>query len=195
MKKFTFIFSILAFLALTPVANADTRVATFAGGCFWCMEPPFEALKGVKSAVSGFMGGKKANPTYKEVAWGQTTYLEVVQVTFDPSLVSFEKLLDTFWRNVDPTDPGGQFVDRGPHYRTAIFFHSADQKRKAEISKNTLAASKRFKKKIVTEIRKAGPFYAAEDYHQDYYKKSKVPYKRYRRGSGRDEFLRKHWKK
>ncbi|MCJ8276770.1 MAG: peptide-methionine (R)-S-oxide reductase MsrB, partial [Bdellovibrionales bacterium] len=169
--------------------------ATFAGGCFWCMEPPFEKLDGVKSVVSGFMGGTKVNPAYKEVASGSTKHLEVVQVTYDPNKVSYETLLEVFWRQVNPTDAGGQFVDRGNQYTTAIFYHDIMQKKAAEISKKKMNDSKRFKKPIVTPIREALAFYPAEDYHQDYYKKSTIKYKYYRYRSGRDDYIDKAWGK
>ena len=143
--------------------------ATFAGGCFWCMEPPFEKLNGVQSVVSGFMGGQKAQPSYKEVSSGSTGHKEVVQITFNPKQIRYEDLLEVFWRNVDPTDEGGQFVDRGDQYATAIFYHDVMQKKTAEESKQKMEKSGRFKKPIVTPIQQAGTFYPAEDYHQDYY--------------------------
>jgi peptide methionine sulfoxide reductase msrA/msrB len=167
--------------------------ATFAGGCFWCMESPFEKLDGVIDVVSGYTGGKEENPTYKEVSSGATGHLEAIQVTYDPAKIGYEKLLEVFWKQVDPTDAGGQFVDRGPHYRTAIFYHNEDQKNLAEISKDRLARSGRYQKPVVTEIIAATRFYAAEDYHQDYYKKSSLRYKAYRWASGRDQYLEKIW--
>ncbi len=169
--------------------------ATFAGGCFWCMVPPFEKLEGVKEVVSGYTGGHKANPTYEEVSAGGTGHLESVEITYDPDKVSYEKLLDVFWRQINPTDAGGQFVDRGPSYKSAIFYHNEEQKKLAEESKKKLEASGRFDKPIVTEIRPAGPFYRAEEYHQDYWKKNPVRYKFYRYNSGRDQFLQKVWGK
>lgn len=168
-------------------------VATFAGGCFWCMEPPFEKLDGVSKVVSGYMGGGKGDATYKKVSSGETSHLEVVQVTFDPIKVSYKKLLDTFWRNVDPTQTDGQFVDRGPQYHTRIFYHSKEQKELAEKSKKGLEESRRFSKSIYTPIMPAMEFYPAEDYHQDYYKKSSFRYKLYRVNSGRDQFIEKYW--
>ena len=187
---------VLGFVLVQPLAAKEkTEVATFAGGCFWCMEPPFEKLPGVKAAVSGFMGGRVANPTYKQVTTGTTGHLEVVQVTFDPSKVSYEDLLQVFWRNVNPTDSKGQFVDRGEQYTTAIFYHSKDQKMKAEQSKSQMNQSKRFKAPIVTPVRAAGPFYAAEQYHQDFYKNSILKYKYYRYRSGRDDFINETWGK
>lgn len=167
--------------------------ATFAGGCFWCMTPPFEKLEGVKEVISGYTGGQKENPAYEEVSAGKTGHVEAVQITFDPSKVSYEKLLDVFWRQIDPTDPGGQFVDRGAQYRSIVFYHTLEQKALAEKSKDELQRSGRFKKPIVTEILSAGKFYPAEEYHQGYYKKNPIRYKFYRFNSGRDQFLKKVW--
>jgi peptide methionine sulfoxide reductase msrA/msrB len=169
------------------------RKATFAGGCFWCMEPPFEKLTGVSKVISGYTGGKKENPSYKEVATGSTDHAEAIEIHYDSSIISYNDLLEVLWRNIDPTDGGGQFVDRGKQYRPAIFYHDKDQKKLAEKSRNKLEKSKRFKNKIETKIIKAIKFYAAEEYHQDFYKKSTVRYKIYRVGSGRDQFLKKHW--
>jgi peptide methionine sulfoxide reductase msrA/msrB len=176
-------------------AEASLAKATFAGGCFWCMEPPYEKLEGVKEVISGYTGGHTKNPTYKEVTAGNTGHLESVEVIYDPSKVMYEKLLDVFWRQIDPTDNGGQFVDRGSSYLSAIFYHDEEQKRLAERSKADLAASGRFDKPLVTPIRPAGPFYRAEEYHQDYYKKNPLRYKFYRYNSGRDRFLEKVWSK
>jgi len=167
--------------------------ATFAGGCFWCVESDFEKHGGVVEAISGYAGGHTENPTYKEVSAGGTGHAEAVQVIYDPQKITYKELLDVFWRRVDPTDSGGQFVDRGSQYRTAIFYHDDEQKRLAEESKRALEASGRFDKSIVTEIVKLDKFYKAEDYHQDYYKKSSMRYKLYRYGSGRDQFLNKVW--
>ncbi len=169
--------------------------ATFAGGCFWCMTPPFEKLDGVKEVVSGYTGGHTVNPTYEEVTSETTGHLESVEVIYDPSKIGYEKLLDVFWRQINPTDAGGQFVDRGPSYKTAIFYHSEEQKRLAEESKKKLAESGHFDKPIVTEILPAGTFYRAEDYHQDYWKKNPIRYKFYRYNSGRDQYLEKIWGK
>lgn len=169
--------------------------ATFAGGCFWCIVHPFENLDGVKEVVSGYTGGQKANPTYEQVSAGGTGHMESIEVTYDPGKVSYEKLLDVFWRQINPTDADGQFVDRGPQYRSAIFYHNEVQKRLAEESKKKLGSSGRFDKPIVTEIRPAGPFYPAEEYHQDYWKKNPVRYKFYRYNSGRDQYLQKIWGK
>jgi peptide-methionine (S)-S-oxide reductase len=172
-------------------ASAGTAKATFAGGCFWCMEPPYDKLDGVLSTISGYAGGKKKNPTYEEVSAGMTGHTEVVQVTYDPKKITYEKLLDVFWRNVDPLTPNRQFCDVGSQYRTAIFYHDENQKRLAEESKKAL--SKRFKEPIVTEIVRATEFYPAEDYHQDYYIKNPLRYKLYRYNCGRDQRLEKLW--
>ncbi len=173
--------------------NSGFEKATFAGGCFWCTESDFEKVDGVIEVISGYTGGHKDHPTYTEVSGGGTGHTEVIQVTYDPSKVSYKALLEIFWRHVDPADPGGQFVDRGSQYRTAIFYHNEEQKGLAEASKAELAASGRFDKPIVTEIVKLSVFYPAEDYHQNYYKKNPIPYKNYRNGSGRDQFLKRVW--
>lgn len=179
-----------------PVKTSDTKaVATFAGGCFWCMEPPFEKLDGVYDVVSGYTNGEKKNPTYEEVSSGITGHVEAVQVTYDPSKISYKDLLEVFWRQVDPTDAGGQFVDKGSQYVSAIFYHDEEQKKAALASKEKLAESGRFSKPIVTKILPAKAFYKAEDYHQDYYKKSSLQYKFYRNNSGRDQFLDQVWGK
>jgi peptide methionine sulfoxide reductase msrA/msrB len=169
------------------------KTATFAGGCFWCVESDFEKVDGVVEVVSGYTGGSKENPSYEEVSAGGTGHVEAVQVLYDPKKVSYEELLDIFWRHVDPTDKGGQFVDRGSQYRTAIFYHDEKQKRLAEESKRELEKTGPFKKPIVTEIVKFTKFYPAEDYHQDYYKTHSLRYKYYRRGSGRDQFFNQAW--
>lgn len=167
--------------------------ATFAGGCFWCMEPPFEKLTGVKTVIPGYTGGHKPNPTYEEVSAGGTGHVEAIQILFDPSKVSYADLLEVFWRQIDPTDAGGQFVDRGKQYRSAIFYHTEEQKRLAEKSKSNLQKRGTFSKPIVTEILPATEFYPAEEYHQDYYKKNSIRYKFYRFHSGRDHFLNTAW--
>lgn len=174
-------------------AGEKTEKAIFAGGCFWCMEPPFEKLDGVKDVVSGYTGGTKENPTYKEVSSGTTGHAEAVEITYDPEKVSYETLLDVFWRQINPTDAGGQFVDRGSSYRSGIFYLNEEQRELAEKSKEELAKSGRFSDPIVTEITPASRFYRAEDYHQDYYKRNPIRYKYYRYGSGRDKFLKKAW--
>ena len=184
-------------LALLLVCNAATaaepEMATFAGGCFWCIEPPFEKLDGVISAVSGFSGGQQKNPSYSEVASGRTSHLEVVQVTYDPTKISYQTLLATYWRQFDPTDAGGSFVDRGHQYASAIFVHNAEQRRLAEASKKALGESGRFDDPIVTPIRDYESFTAADDYHQDFYQTHTAHYNRYRSGSGRDQFIAKFW--
>jgi peptide methionine sulfoxide reductase msrA/msrB len=167
--------------------------ATFAGGCFWCMEPPYEKLDGVIEVVTGYTGGDTEDPTYDEVSSGITGHAEAVQITYDPSKTTYSELLDVFWKHISPTDAGGQFGDRGPQYRTAIFYHNDEQKRLAEKSKKEIERSGRFKKPIVTEITKASEFYKAEDHHQDYYRKSPVRFKIYEFGSGRYQYLRKKW--
>jgi len=169
--------------------------ATFAGGCFWCMEPPFEKLKGVDAVIAGYTGGRTENPKYNEVSSGSTGHAEAVEVHYDHSQITYAELLDVFWRNIDPTTKDRQFVDIGSQYRTAIFYHNDEQKRLAEDSKKKLYASGRFGKPIVTEIVPAGKFYAAEEYHQDYYKKSSMRYKFYRFSSGRDQYLERIWGK
>lgn len=167
--------------------------ATFAGGCFWCVESDLEEIDGVVEVISGYTGGHKEDPTYEEVSSGGTGHVEAVKVVYDPIKVTYKKLLDIFWMHVDPTDPGGQFVDRGPQYRTAIFYHNEEQKRLAEKSKEELNESGRFDKPIVTEIVKSSKFYKAEDHHQDYHKENPIRYKDYRYRSGRDQFLKKVW--
>ncbi len=169
--------------------------ATFAGGCFWCMEPPFDKLDGVISTTSGYTGGTEKDPTYEQVSAGKTGHLEAIEVTYDPAKVSYAQLLDVFWKNVDPTQHNGQFVDIGSQYRTAIFYHNEEQRRQALESRNRLQESRKFGKPIVTEIRPALEFYSAEDYHQDYYIKNPIRYKYYRWGSGRDRFLEETWGK
>jgi len=177
----------------TAFSAAALETATFAGGCFWCMEPPYEKVDGVKEVISGYTGGHKKNPTYEEVSAGKTGHAEAVQVIYDPARITYSELLDIFWRQIDPTDRGGQFVDRGSQYRTAIFYHSEEQKRMAERSKERFMESGIFGKPIVTEIVPAGPFYRAEEYHQDYYKKNPIRYKIYRFASGRDQYLDRIW--
>ena len=179
----------------TKATSTNKNIAILAGGCFWCMEHPFEDLPGVTQAISGYTGGKKKNPSYKQVAAGQTSHLEAVQIHFDPEKISYADILEVYWRNVNPTDNGGQFVDRGDQYRTGIFYTSEEQKKIAEKSKNKLIKSGRFQKKIVTPIIEAKPFYKAEEYHQDFFKKSYIRYKIYRAGSGRDEYINKLWGK
>jgi peptide methionine sulfoxide reductase msrA/msrB len=171
--------------------NVMTKTATFAGGCFWCVESDFEKVPGVVKAVSGYTGGLKENPTYE--SYGQSGHVEAVQVYYDPATITYEKLLDVFWRHIDPTDSDGQFADRGRYYRSVIFYHDEEQKGLAEKSKEALGKSGRFARPVVTEIIKFEKFYDAEEYHQDYYKKNPLRYKYYRHGSGRDQFLKKVW--
>ena len=170
-----------------------TKTAVFAGGCFWCTEFDFEKVDGVIEAISGYSGGHVANPTYKQVSRGVTGHVEAVKVVYDPAKLTYDKLLEVFWRHVDPTDPDGQFVDRGSQYRSVIFYANEQEHRLAEASKKTLAASGRFDKPIATDILPLSTFYPAEDYHQDYYKKNPIRYRWYRHGSGRDQFLEKAW--
>ncbi|MBB6733664.1 peptide-methionine (S)-S-oxide reductase MsrA [Cohnella zeiphila] len=171
------------------------ELATFAGGCFWCMVKPFDRLPGIVSVVSGYTGGHTDHPTYEEVGTETTGHAEAVQIAFRPDIFPYERLLDLFWRQIDPTDEGGQFNDRGASYRTAIFVHSDEQRRKAEASKKELQASGRFKGRIATEIVPAGPFYPAETEHQNYYLTHRREYNLYREASGRDEFLRVAWRR
>ncbi len=173
--------------------SIKTATAVFAGGCFWCTESDFEKVPGVIDAISGYTGGDLKSPTYEEVSAGGTGHMESVKVVYDPSKVTYKQLLEYFWEHVDPTDPGGEFVDRGPQYRSAIFYANEKQKRLAEETKAELAASGVFKKPIVTLILPLGPFYPAEKYHQDYYKNNPIRYHWYRHNSGRDQFLKKVW--
>ncbi len=167
--------------------------ASFAGGCFWCMEPPFERADGVVYVHAGYQGGEEENPTYEQVSYGLTEHAEAVEVFYDPEKISYEELLQIFWINIDPTDPTGQFADKGKQYRTAIFYHDNEQKRLAEKSKQELADSGKFSRPVVTQIVPATLFWRAEEYHQDYYKKNPVHYGRYKKGSGREDYLKKTW--
>lgn len=174
---------------------SNYKLATFAGGCFWCMVKPFDQWDGIEKVESGYMGGHVENPTYEDVKKGDSGHLEVVQITYNPEVFTYEQLLDIFWMQIDPTDDGGQFHDRGYSYTTAIFTHDEEQRVAAEKSKKALAESGKFKKPIVTPIRPAEKFYVAEDYHQDYYKKEKAHYEEDRAKSGRDEFIESVWEK
>lgn len=196
------IFSIFCLSVLHAEDNADVKVdsakyktATFAGGCFWCMQPPFDKLDGVVKTTVGYTGGKEQNPTYKQVSYGKTSHTESIEILYNPDVVSYSKLLEVFWMNIDPTDNKGQFVDRGSQYRPAIFYHDEMQKELAEKSKQELDKSGRFEKPIVVEITPASTFWEAEDYHQKYYKKNPADYYAYRNGSGRDQFIKKYWGK
>ena len=168
-------------------------VAIFAGGCFWCMEGPFEKLSGVISVESGYTGGENAGPTYHEVSMGRTTHVEAVRVVYRPDKVDYDRLLQVFWRNIDPTQDNGQFCDKGPHYRSAVFAGTADERERAQKSRDQ--AQQVLGRTVVTEIRDAGPFWLAEDYHQDFYKKNPTRYKSYRAGCGRDHRLQQLWGK
>ena len=205
------LFMLLAVVAAVGTAQAkqkrtenksmDTQtkkeeLATFAGGCFWCMQPPYDKLKGVLSTVVGYAGGNKKNPTYEEVSAGGTGHTESIQIKFDPSQVTYGQILDVFWRQIDPLTPNAQFCDHGDQYRSAIFYHSEEQRKLARESEENLEKSGRFgAKKIVTEITAAGDFWPAEDYHQAYYKKNPIRYKFYRFNCGRDQYLEKIWGK
>lgn len=183
-----------AAFALSPAVSATTEaVATFAGGCFWCMESPFEKLPGVKDVRSGYIGGHLENPSYKDVSSGRSGHAEAVQIVYDPTQIGYDKLLYVFWRNVDPLTANRQFCDSGPQYRSAIFVHNPAQRQAARASRDALAASGRFAKPIVTEIVDATTFYPAEDDHQDYYKKNPLRYAYYRTGCGRDARLQEVW--
>jgi peptide methionine sulfoxide reductase msrA/msrB len=189
--------TLLVLPLLVTQANAGAmpplEKATFAGGCFWCMTPPFERLDGVKEVLSGYTGGTGPDPTYED--YEAKGHIEAVQVTYDPSKISYSKLLDVFWQQINPTDPGGQFCDRGPQYRSAIFYGDGEQKRLAEMSKAALEKTGRYERPIATELIKTTVFYKAEDYHQDYYKKNPIRYKFYRYNCGRDQYLEKVWGK
>jgi peptide methionine sulfoxide reductase msrA/msrB len=196
-----FLITVIFFISNTALAQEagmhDTHLekATFAGGCFWCMQPFFDHTKGVKKTTVGYTGGHTNNPSYEEVSLGTTGQAESIQIEFDPKEVSYEKLLDIYWHNIDPTQVNGQFVDKGTQYRTVIFYHSDEQKRIAEKSRQALGLSGRFKKSIVTQIVPASAFYPAEDYHQKYYLKSTFQYNTYHDNSGRHEFEEKTWGK
>jgi len=206
LLNYTLAVFILSLLAVTvtissadeagvAATNNDTSIATFAGGCFWCMEGPFDKLEGVISTTSGYTGGHTKNPTYKQTSTGRTGHTEAVQIVYDPEHISYEKLLDVFWHNIDPTTPDQQFCDRGSQYRSEIFYHDDEQKQLAETSKAALNKNKPFSEPVVTQVTKASTFYAAEDYHQDYYKKNPIRYRYYRHGCGRDKRLEQLWGK
>ena len=180
-------------LLATPAGAADQAQATFAGGCFWCMEHPFDEIPGVLDTTSGYTGGTVENPSYYQVSNGDTGHVEAVQVTYDPEQVSYETLLETFWHNVDPLDGGGQFCDRGSQYQSVIFYHSAEQQATAIAAKQALEDAQQFDRPIATPIVPAATFYAAEDYHQNYYQTHPARYRIYRFGCGRDQRLTKLW--
>ncbi len=174
-------------------ADSKTEIATFAGGCFWCMEPPFDKLDGVISTTSGYTGGHQLNPTYKQVSAGRTGHTEAIQIEYDPAKISYEELLVVFWKNIDPTTADRQFCDVGSQYRPGIFYHDDAQKSAAELSLKTVQQTKSFAEPVVTEISSAGTFYPAEAYHQDYYQKNPLRYKYYRFSCGRDKRLEMLW--
>lgn len=186
---------LMSLIASTAAAKPVLEKATFAGGCFWCMEPPFTNTPGVTAVTPGYTGGHTLNPTYDEVSSGTTGHAEAVEVSFDPARVTYDQLLEVFWRNIDPTQEDAQFADQGSQYRTAIFFHSKEQQRRAEASKKALATSGKFKRPVVTEIVPAGPFYPAEEHHRKFYLKNPAHYQNYKKGSGRADFLERTWGK
>jgi peptide-methionine (S)-S-oxide reductase len=181
-------------LSLEECKLSKKEVATFAGGCFWCMVKPFDELPGIHGIVSGYTGGHVENPTYEQIKTGETGHREAVQITYDADFFPYQKLLDLYWPQIDPTDDEGQFIDRGSQYRTAIFYHTEEQKELAEKSRQKVEESGRFNKPIVTEILPASDFYMAEEYHQDFYKKNPKAYKEERVTSGRDKFINENWK-
>ena len=192
MNRFAVLLGLWTVL-IAPAAAAEEATAIFAGGCFWCMEPPYDKLNGVIRTTSGYSGGEKPNPTYKEVSSGRSGHIEVVEIVYDPAVVSYEKLLHVFWRNIDPVRANAQFCDVGPQYRSAIFYGNESERERAEASKAELEASGRLHLPIATEILEAAPFYPAESYHQDYYLKNPARYAYYRWGCGRDQRLKEIW--
>ena len=184
-----------AYVHADAAKHDELQKATFAGGCFWCMQPFFDRLKGVQQTVVGYTGGTIPNPTYEQVSSGKTGHAEAIEITYDPQQVRYEQLLNIYWRNIDPTKKDQQFYDRGTQYRTVIFYHDQEQKRIAEESKQNLAASGKFKQPIVTEIAPASEFYPAEEHHQKYYQKNSIQYEMYHEGSGRNQFFEKFWGK
>lgn len=192
----SFVFCFSAFSKEAPKEDKKSyEKAIFAGGCFWCMEPPFEKLKGVIEAQSGYSGGRTDKPTYEQVSHSDTGHKEVVEITFDPKLITYAELLEVFWKNIDPLDEKGQFCDKGDSYKSALFYSSEEQKKAAEASLEKLSKSGILKQKIVTEVLPAKTFFPAEDYHQDYYKKNPLRYRYYRNGCGRDKRLKELWGK
>lgn len=192
-KLLTLAFAAFAMTGFSAIAQAEEAVAIFAGGCFWCMEPPFDKTEGVLDTISGYTGGETANPSYEDVSSGGTGHIEAVKITYDRAKVSYAELLHIFWRNIDPLRENAQFCDEGAQYRSAIFYLDEEQKEEAEKSKRELEASDRFKHPIVTEIREAAAFYPAEAYHQDYYLKNPARYTYYRWSCGRDARLKQLW--
>ena len=192
MKRMIFLWVVMI-MATNPAMAQETETATFAGGCFWCMEHPFDELNGVISTTSGYTGGHKNHPSYAEVSSGTTGHAEAIEIRYNPKRVTYQKLLDVYWRNSDPTTPNRQFCDVGTQYRPAIFYHSEAQKQAAEASKQELMQHKSFDRPIITEITAAGPFWPAEEYHQNYYLKNPIRYKFYRYNCGRDQRLQQLW--
>lgn len=188
-----FLLILLCFFTTSLIASEEKTIATFAGGCFWCMEPPFDKLDGVLSTTSGYTDGQKADPTYKEVSAGSTGHTEAVQIEYDPARISYADLLAVFWKNIDPTTANRQFCDRGSQYRSGIYYHNEAQKKAAEQSLKELESNKPFEQAIVTELKAATAFYPAEDYHQDYYLNNPVRYNFYRYRCGRDQRLDTLW--
>jgi peptide-methionine (S)-S-oxide reductase len=193
VKRLALLASLLTLLALAPAQAQNRAVAIFAGGCFWCMEPPFDKLDGVLATTSGYIGGTKVDPTYEQVTSGRTGHYEALQVDYDPTRVSYQQLLEVFWRNIDPLDASGQFCDKGPQYRSAIFALDDGQRAAAEASRAALEKSGKLPGRIVTEILPAAKFYPAEAYHQDYYRKNPTSYTYYRWSCGRDRRLERLW--
>ena len=193
MSRTALVLSLLLVLPMTLSAQQEPETAIFAGGCFWCVEADFDKVPGVLDTQSGYIGGERPDPTYEEVSAGGTGHAEAVRITYDPEKVSYQKLLDLFWRSIDPTTPDRQFCDRGSQYRSAIFYLNEEQRRLAEASRATLEADKPFPEPIVTEISPAGEFYPAEEYHQDYYRKNPLRYRYYRFSCGRDQRLEALW--
>jgi peptide-methionine (S)-S-oxide reductase len=180
-------------LGIAESPSSSLATATFAGGCFWCMEPPYDELEGVISTTSGYTGGQKKGPTYEEVSSGRTGHAEAVEIVYDPDKITYAELLRIFWRNIDPTTPDRQFCDKGNQYRSAVFYHNDEQKHLAEESRRTIERTKSFQDPIVTEIVQAGTFYPAEEYHQDFYQKNPVRFKLYKFACGRDQRLKELW--
>jgi peptide methionine sulfoxide reductase msrA/msrB len=194
-KKSLLVFAtiIIMIFSSSVIGQSILQKATFAGGCFWCIEATFEEIEGVVDAISGYTGGNTSNPTYEEVSTGKTGHLEAVEISYDSSKITYAELLDIFWRNIDPTDPAGQFADKGSQYQTAIFYHNEEQRILAEKSKEHLSESGKFQEDIVTQILPASEFYRAEEYHQDYYRKNLIQYKWYHTGSGRADYIESTW--